>query len=112
MLFHLINFNSLLIGFSLKMFKFVNLKYNMQDFLETVLYIIVGFWILRLIVRWAFPHLLKYFISRMTKKAQKGFEDQSRGQHKQSQETQQQFKSRPKSDKEKVGEYIDFEEID
>lgn len=84
----------------------------MQDFLETVLYIIIGLWILSLIVRWAFPHLLKYFISRMTKKAQKGFDDQNRDQHSQNKTSQQKFKSRPKSDKEKVGEYIDFEEID
>ena len=106
------NFNRLLAGFSTKMFKFAIVKLIMLDFLETILYIIIGLWILRLVVKWAFPYILKYFISRMSKKAQKGFEDQKGAQHGQNRETSQQSKSRPKSDKEKVGEYIDFEEID
>ncbi len=84
----------------------------MQDFLEILLYIIIGLWIFRLIVKWAFPHVLKFFLRQMTKKAEKGFQDQTRAQYEKKKETNQQFKSRSKSDKEKVGEYIDFEEID
>lgn len=84
----------------------------MQDFLEILLYIIIGLWIFRLIVKWAFPHVLKFFLRRMTKKAKKGFQEQTGGQYNQDKETKQQSKSRPKKDKEKVGEYIDFEEID
>ena len=84
----------------------------MQDFLETILYIIVGLWILRLIVKWAFPHILQFFVRRMTKKAQKGFEEQTRSQYHNQKETKQQSKNRSKENKEKVGEYIDFEEID
>lgn len=84
----------------------------MQDFLEVLLYIIVGFWILRLVIQWVFPHLLKYFLRKMTHKAQKGFESQHSEGFQNKKQSNQQFKSQSKDDKEKVGEYIDFEEID
>lgn len=84
----------------------------MQEFLEVLLYILVGLWLFRLIAKWAFPYLLKFFISRVTKKAQKGFREHTQQRSTNDAQSNKQFKSRPKTEKEKVGEYIDFEEID
>jgi hypothetical protein len=84
----------------------------MQDFLETLLYIIIGLWILRLIVKWAFPYMLKFFIGRVAKKAQQGFQNQTTQEPTNKNQENQQFESHSKNGKEKVGEYIDFEEID
>jgi hypothetical protein len=84
----------------------------MQDFLETLLYIIIGIWIFRLIIKWAFPYILKFFVRRVTKKAQSGFEEQSKGPFQRQNDTRPHSKKDFKENKEKVGEYIDFEEID
>ncbi|WP_454244546.1 hypothetical protein [Psychroflexus sp. MBR-150] len=84
----------------------------MQDFFITLLYIVIGFWILRLIFKWAFPYLLKYFVQYLGKKAQKRYENHSQNPFEKQQDYSKHSKTSSKQDKEKVGEYIDFEEID
>lgn len=84
----------------------------MESFLTTILYIIIGFWLLRLVLKWASPYLLKFFIQYMGKKAQKRYEDPNQNPFQKHQQSFEQSKTSSKQDKEKVGEYVDFEEID
>lgn len=81
----------------------------MQDFLEVLLYIIIGFWVMRLVLRWALPHLLRYFVQHASKKAESQFHTRKQDTNAQNNSYQ---KNKKKMSNEKVGEYIDFEEID
>jgi hypothetical protein len=56
--------------------------------------------------------MLKFFIGRVAKKAQQGFQNQTTQEPTNKNQENQQFESHSKNGKEKVGEYIDFEEID
>jgi hypothetical protein len=85
----------------------------MDSFFITLLYIIIGFWILRIILKWAFPYLIKFFIQYIGKKAKKQYDNSNQNPFQNSQSSSNQSDPKAKqSDKEKVGEYIDFEEID
>ena len=84
----------------------------MQDFFEILIYIIVGFWIFSLLLRWAFPHLIKFFIGRMAKKAKNSFNNDNSQPFGNTSDRKNKNNRQIKNNKEKVGEYIDFEEID
>lgn len=81
----------------------------MSDFLEVLLYIIIGFWVLRLLLRWGLPYLLKYVVKYASKKAENQF---NKRQQNPFDDTNHQNKQKSKKSDEKLGEYIDYEEID
>lgn len=84
----------------------------MQDFFITILYVIIGFWVLRLILKFTFPYLLKYFVQYLGKKAQKRYNSSTQNPFQKEEQSSERPNASSKEDKEKVGEYIDFEEID
>jgi|TARA_X000000368_G_scaffold152440_1_gene120118 hypothetical protein len=65
--------------------------------IKIFLFIILGYYILKFV----FPFLLRYIISRLTRNVQKEFGKRS------SEDTK---KNKPKSSN--IGEYVDYEEID
>lgn len=90
---------------------------SFTGFLETVLIILLVYFAFKVIVRWFGPVLLKYFMSKIGKR----FEEQFRqtgypfSSNKTEAEGEVSIDKKPqkkqKTDK-KVGEYIDYEEID
>lgn len=84
--------------------------YIMSDFFEVLLYIIIGFWILRLLLRWALPYLLKYFVKYAAKKAENQFHQNRQNPF--DSNTRSHTKQKKEKSDDKVGEYIDYEEID
>lgn len=79
-------------------------------FLKALLIILLVFFGLKLMARYLGPILLKYVF----KKVRKNMEDKFNSARSQTQdketETSKNFKSKPKESK--VGEYVDYEEID
>lgn len=82
----------------------------MSNLLEFILYVFVGLWVLTLLFRWLFPYILNYFINYL----EKSFFETQRSHVNNSYSSSSNPSSRKtfKSQKEKVGEYVDFEEID
>ena len=73
--------------------------------METFLEIILGLILISYLIRKMSPYILAYFLKRLEKKVRSKF----------NQAGSENFKSSPKSNdskKQKVGEYVDFEEID
>jgi len=73
--------------------------------METFLEIILGLILISYLIRKMSPYILAYFLKRLEKKVRSKF----------NQGGSENFKSSPKSNdskKQKVGEYVDFEEID
>jgi len=85
-------------------------------FLKTILFILLGYYLLKLLARLFAPKILNYAAKKTEshfKQAFEGFEQQQRQQEEQAGEVIIKKKSaKPRKDGEKVGEYIDFEEID
>ena len=78
-----------------------------MGFLSTLLYILLGFYIFRWLLRVFAPKIMAFAIKRLQKKMNQSFKGFD-------QETSHQPKDKPskKKQKPKVGEYIDFEEIE
>ena len=73
--------------------------------METFLEIILALILISYLIRKISPYILAYFLKRLEKKVRSKF----------NQGGSENFKSYPKSNdskKQKVGEYVDFEEID
>ncbi len=85
-------------------------------FLKTILFILLGYYLLKLLAKFFAPKILSYAAKKTEshfKQAFEGFEQQQRPQEEVVGEVIIKKKSsKPKKDSEKVGEYIDFEEID
>lgn len=83
-----------------------------MNFLRTVIVIIMIYYIIKIVTRFAFPHLVKRFMHRMEDKMkqQQGFnekyDDSKIG------ETIIDKKPKDKTSNKDVGEYVDFEEVD
>ena len=82
----------------------------MSDFLEVLLYIVIGFWILRLLLKLAMPYLLKYFVKYVSKKTEQKFNSNQQNPFNNPSQSNKTQKS--KKPDQKLGEYIDYEEID
>ena len=79
-------------------------------FLKTLLIILLVFFGLKLMARYFGPILLKYVFKKVQKNMEEKFNSaQSQTQDKET-KTSKTFKSKPKESK--VGEYVDYEEID
>ncbi|MEE2772580.1 MAG: DUF4834 family protein [Bacteroidota bacterium] len=91
---------------------------SLTGVLKTVLIILLVYFGLKIIFRYFGPLILKYFMRKMGKKFEQQFNHQFGGGF-QNQQAQQKGKvsidKKPKNDRtsdKKVGEYIDYEEID
>ena len=81
---------------------------SFQGLIRTILIFIVVYYAFKIAIRFLMPYLAK----KMVQKAEKQFrEAQGFNPYQQANQTQNNAKS-PKKDAKKVGEYIDFEEID
>lgn len=85
-----------------------------MDFLETLLIILLVFFALRIILKWAAPFIFKYFMKKVQNKFESQFnnQQQSRPRQKSDQDIINDNKSSRRTNDKKVGEYIDYEEID
>ncbi len=81
----------------------------MSNFIEFILYAFVALWLLTLLFRWLFPFLLSNFIKYLQEKA---LEQQTAYSENSYSSTDKQRKKVFNAPKEKVGQYVDFEEID
>jgi hypothetical protein len=79
-----------------------------MDFLTTVLYILLGYYALKLLFRYLAPFILKRAVNRFQKKM--GVDPNTFNTHP-NDKKQPETNSTPKS-KKTVGEYIDYEEIE
>ena len=80
--------------------------------MKILLIILLVFYALKLLTRYLGPLLLNYLSKKMVAKFESRFKQQSPYQNTENTQTQKKSSSEiPKSNK-KVGEYIDFEEID
>jgi len=73
--------------------------------METFFEILLALFLMSYVIRKITPYIIAYFLRRLEKKVRSKF----------NQNNSESFKSSPKSNdnkKEKVGEYVDFEEID
>ncbi len=77
--------------------------------METLFIIILSFIFLSFLLRKLSPLILAYFINRLQKKMKNNLESSFKNNFKQSRNQKQPNKNH---NKDKVGEYIDFEEID
>lgn len=74
--------------------------------LRTVLIIALVYYALKIIVRFLFPYLIKKFIN----KQQSNFSNQQESNHSSSNSSSSEAKANKKP-KEKLGDYVDYEEI-
>ncbi|MDN6310467.1 MAG: DUF4834 family protein [Flavobacteriaceae bacterium] len=85
-----------------------------MDFLENLLIILLVFFALRIILKWAAPYIFKFFMKKVQSKFENQFNpnQQSRRNHKDDQDIINERQSSRKTNDKKVGEYIDYEEIE
>ncbi len=85
-------------------------------FLKTILFILLGYYLLKVLAKLFAPKIINYAAKKTEshfKQAFEGFEQQQRPKEEQAGDVFMNKKStKRKMDSEKVGEYIDFEEID
>ena len=92
------------------------LEASLSGVLKTVLIILLVYFGLKILLRFFGPLLLKYFMKKMGKKFEQQFSQQFGGANPQAQKKGKvSIDKKPKngsSSNKKVGEYIDYEEID
>ena len=81
----------------------------MSNFLEFIFYAFITLWLLAIVFRWLFPFLLNAFLKYLQKKALSEQNVYSKNSYS---SDDSQTKKTFNSPKEKVGQYVDFEEID
>ncbi|MDN6280154.1 MAG: DUF4834 family protein, partial [Psychroflexus sp.] len=69
---------------------------------------------LRIIIKWSAPYIFKFFMKKVQSKFENQFNpnQQSRRNHKDDQDIINERQSSRKTNDKKVGEYIDYEEIE
>ena len=80
--------------------------------MKILLIILLVFYTLKLLTRYLGPLLLSYLSKKMVTKFESRFKQQSPYQNTENTQTQTRSDSKIPESKKKVGEYIDFEEID
>mgnify|MGYP000111973747 CR=1 FL=1 len=85
-------------------------------FLKTILIILLGYYLLKILARLFAPKIINYAAKKTEshfKQAFEGFEQQTNSYEKEERDVIINKKTtKKKGDSEKVGEYIDFEELD
>ena len=85
-------------------------------FLKTILFILLGYYLLKILAKMFAPRIINYAAKKTEshfKQAFEGFTEAQSGQEEQVGDVIIKKKStKRKMDSEKVGEYIDFEEVD
>jgi len=86
---------------------------SFESILKTVLVIMMIYFGFKLFIKWFGPMILKYFLKKIGSKFQQQFNQQAPGksQKKGDVTIDRKPNNSPKANK-KVGEYIDYEEID
>ncbi|RZP04481.1 MAG: DUF4834 family protein [Flavobacteriales bacterium] len=89
----------------------------MNSFLETILTILLVYYGLKILFKFLKPYLLKYMVKKATKGfgnafGRNPFQEEKARKSEEGKITIDQQKRSPKTSKKKVGEYIDFEELD
>lgn len=80
---------------------------SITGLLNTILIIIIIYYVIKIAARFLGPLLLKYAVNKVEKKVKTQFEQQQQRQH---QHTQTNKKVNPSTDD--LGEYIDYEEVE
>ncbi len=93
------------------------LNMNMNSFLETVLTVLLVYYGLKILFKFLKPYLLKYMVKKATKGfgnafGENPFQPEKARKNEEGKITIDPLKSSTKTSKSKVGEYIDFEELD
>lgn len=85
-------------------------------FLKTILIILLGYYLLKLVAKLFAPRIINYAAKKTESRFKEAFEAFGQGQQPQEEQEGEVIidkkTANPKSNGEKVGEYIDFEEID
>jgi hypothetical protein len=89
----------------------------MNSFLETLLTVLLVYYGLKILFKFLKPYLLKYMVKKATKGfgnafGENPFQSEKARKNEEGKITIDPLKSSTKSSKSKVGEYIDFEELD
>ena len=89
----------------------------MNSFLETVLIVLLVYYGLKILFKFLKPYLLKYMVKKATKGfgnafGENPFQPENARKNEEGKITIDPLKSSTKTSKSKVGEYIDFEELD
>lgn len=87
---------------------------SLFDFLQTLLIVILVILGLRLVIRLLAPYAIRYFIKRLLGNINKKFQQTQNHYEQRQKQTINDAKSQSQNpqSKKKVGEYIDFEEIE
>lgn len=88
---------------------------SFESVLKTILIILLVYFGFKIFVRWFGPLILKYFLGKVGKKFQQQFNQQQQPFNKTPKEGKVSIDKKPgqgKRSNKKVGEYIDYEEID
>ncbi|WP_408733619.1 DUF4834 family protein [Neptunitalea lumnitzerae] len=84
----------------------------MTSFLRTLIIIISIILLLRFVTRVFMPYVLRYLMKKSEEQINKKFNEFNQQNNKNSYDTTNQTNNVKPKEKKKVGEYIDFEEID
>ncbi len=86
---------------------------SLSGILETVLIILLVYFGIKMLIRWFGPLILKYIMRKVGKKFEDQFNQAKKAKEKKEGDVniEKTPKNQPRS-KKKVGEYIDYEEID
>lgn len=89
---------------------------SFESILKTVLVILLIYFAFKMIIKWFGPIILRYFLKKMGNKFQQQFQQQNPfGNPKPRAEKKEVIDKKPPNERpsnKKVGEYIDYEEID
>lgn len=88
------------------------LEASFNGVLKTILFVLLVYFGLKILFRWFGPLLLKYFMRKMGKKFEQQFSQQRSAPNEKGKVTIDKKKSSGNASDKKVGEYIDYEEID
>lgn len=87
-----------------------------MGFLKIILFILLGYYLLKLLAKLFAPKIISYAAKKTESHFKEAFEGFSQQQTRQDQQVGDVIinkkRSKPKPNSEKVGEYIDFEEVD
>lgn len=85
---------------------------SFTGFIRTLVYIILGYYAIKFLARIFAPILMQKAVSKVQEKMEEQMRQQQNYQQNQSQSYTQTKKAEMPKEKKKVGEYIEFEEIE
>lgn len=85
-------------------------------FLKTILFILLGYYLLKILAKMFAPKIINYAAKKTESRFKEAFEGFNQAQGTKEEQVGDVIinkkSTKPKMDSEKVGEYIDFEEVD